>query len=258
MGAGASVAEKKAATVGTVSDSEAEETDGEKKDIVFQKTKYKEPSKTVADTKEKKKKSVDNDEVVGEESNEKGREGGLLTKIGVALGLLKENASVVVVGLDNSGKTTLLNFLKGDMRREVQMKEVAPTVGFQSENFNRGKLKFTCFDMSGQSKYRSLWEKHYKNCNAIIWVIDTSDPFRMCVVQEEFEIMLDHPDIKSDKVPILFFANKVRFFARTFVTSFPFHTYVCRSIIDSCFGSMRVRRWTSPKSIRTRSSRILS
>ena len=56
-------------------------------------------------------------------------------KIGLALGLLKREVSVLVLGLDNSGKSTLLTHLnskKGDIA------EVAPTVGFSVEGFQMG------------------------------------------------------------------------------------------------------------------------
>lgn len=34
---------------------------------------------------------------------------------------------------------------------------------------------FTAFDMSGQGRYRSLWEHYYRDCQGIIFVIDSSD-----------------------------------------------------------------------------------
>lgn len=39
--------------------------------------------------------------------------------------------------------------------------DIAATVGFKVEKFSHTKIDFTCFDMSGQGKYRSLWEKYY-------------------------------------------------------------------------------------------------
>ena len=60
---------------------------------------------------------------------------------------------------------------------------VAPTVGFNVEQFAKGSLDFTVFDMSGASKYRNLWEKYYSDAQAIVFVVDTSDKLRMCVVK---------------------------------------------------------------------------
>jgi GTPase SAR1 family protein len=58
------------------------------------------------------------------------------------------------------------------------VKEVVPTVGFQVEEFKRKGVKFTIFDMSGQDKYRSIWENYYQDVQAIIFVIDCSDKIR--------------------------------------------------------------------------------
>ena len=132
---------------------------------------------------------------------------GILQRIAEAFGLIKSEAKVLIVGLDNSGKTTLINHLKtpgGDSRVD----EITPTVGFQVEQFTKGKINFTVYDMSGQSRYRTLWEQYYRDVQAIIFVIDSTDKIRMCVAKEELEQLLSHSDIKRSLCPMLFFANK--------------------------------------------------
>lgn len=131
---------------------------------------------------------------------------GLFKTLAKALGFAKKECSIIVVGLDNSGKSTLLNYLKP---KKASSYEVAPTVGFSVEQFGKGKLSFTAFDMSGQGRYRSLWEKYYADVQAIIFVIDSTDRIRMCVAKDELQQMLDHADLKAAKIPILFFANKM-------------------------------------------------
>ena len=68
---------------------------------------------------------------------------------------------------------------------------------------------FTAFDMSGQGRYRNLWEHYYKECQGIVFVVDSSDKLRMVVAKDELDMLLQHPDIRSRKIPILFFANKM-------------------------------------------------
>ena len=63
--------------------------------------------------------------------------------------------------------------------------------------------------MSGQGRYRSLWEHYYADVHAVIYVLDSTDRLRICVAKEELEQLLEHEDIKRTKAPILFFANKV-------------------------------------------------
>ena len=42
-----------------------------------------------------------------------------------------------------------------------------PTPGFGVEKFKMNKINFTVFDMSGQSKYRTLWEQYYSDAEVI-------------------------------------------------------------------------------------------
>lgn len=93
---------------------------------------------------------------------------GLFKMIAEALGWSKRQCKIIVVGLDNryqrgalcctrrlqvtksfcgcSGKSTLINHLKP---KKAASYEVAPTVGFSEERFEKGKLAFQVFDMSG-------------------------------------------------------------------------------------------------------------
>ncbi|KXZ52416.1 BBS3B protein [Gonium pectorale] len=111
--------------------------------------------------------------------------------------------NVLVVGLDNSGKTTIIERLKP---RPKQSMEVAPTVGFNVEEVQKGALTFTVFDMSGAGRYRTLWEQYYREADAVIFVVDSGDKLRMVVARDEMEHMLAHPNLR--KVPVVFFANK--------------------------------------------------
>lgn len=72
---------------------------------------------------------------------------GLFKVLTNALGIKKTQVRILVVGLDNSGKTTLVNHLKP---KKSQSREVVPTIGFQVEEFTKANLNFTVFDMSGQ------------------------------------------------------------------------------------------------------------
>mgnify|MGYP001791182277 FL=1 len=66
------------------------------------------------------------------------------------------------------GKTTIINHLKPP---EAKTRDIVPTVGFAVESFATKTLKFNAFDMSGQGRYRNLWEHYYKDCHGIIFVI---------------------------------------------------------------------------------------
>ncbi|XP_053312898.1 ADP-ribosylation factor-like protein 6 [Spea bombifrons] len=131
---------------------------------------------------------------------------GLFDRLAGWLGLKKKEVHVLCLGLDNSGKTTIINKLKP---ANAQAQDIVPTIGFSIEKFKTSSLSFTVFDMSGQGRYRNLWEHYYKECQAIIFVIDSSDKLRMVVAKEELETLLNHADVKHKRIPILFFANKM-------------------------------------------------
>ena len=114
-------------------------------------------------------------------------------------------SSVIIVGLDNSGKSTIVNSLKPEKKKK---REMVPTVGFMVETFSHNKIDFTMYDMSGQGKYRNLWEHNYKHAKGIIFVIDSADTARMVIAKNELDLLLNHKDIANSTIPILFFANK--------------------------------------------------
>eukprot|EP00128_Syssomonas_multiformis_P002016 Colp12_sorted_trinity150504_noHs@1161 len=131
---------------------------------------------------------------------------GLFDSLAILLGISKKKVNVLCVGLDNSGKTTIINQLKPE---KATVQDIVPTIGFSVEQFTSNALSFTVFDMSGQGRYRNLWEHYYSDCQAIIFVVDTTDTIRMVVAKDELERLLNHPEIKKKKIPILFFANKM-------------------------------------------------
>lgn len=57
---------------------------------------------------------------------------GLWDKLVNFVGFKKKEVNVLVVGLNNSGKSTVINHFKND---EEKMSEIVPTVGFMVEKF---------------------------------------------------------------------------------------------------------------------------
>jgi small GTP-binding protein len=61
-----------------------------------------------------------------------------------------------MLGLDAAGKTRLLYILK---LGEIQT--IIPTIGFNVETVEFRNLKFTVWDVGGQTKNRHLWRHYY-------------------------------------------------------------------------------------------------
>ena len=112
-----------------------------------------------------------------------------------------KEAYILILGLDASGKTTLLNRLKSN-----EGAATIPTIGFNSETIKYGRLTFSMFDIGGQNNLRGLWHHYYENCNAVVFVIDASDNTRFQEAKDEIYKLNKHPLLAN--IPFLFFANK--------------------------------------------------
>jgi len=67
---------------------------------------------------------------------------GFFDRLTSVLGLRKKECNVLVVGLDNSGKSTLLNHFKPE---EYQNSNIVPTVGFNVEKFKSKEKRLSGF-----------------------------------------------------------------------------------------------------------------
>lgn len=82
-------------------------------------------------------------------------------------------------------------------------------MGMAYETIEKGKLRFTVADMSGQDTYRSLWETYYKDVDAVVFVVDSADKIRMCIAKDELASALGSGALKDrPTAPLLVFANK--------------------------------------------------
>ncbi|MHA1798950.1 MAG: ADP-ribosylation factor family protein [Candidatus Helarchaeota archaeon] len=114
----------------------------------------------------------------------------------------KKDIKLVMIGLDNAGKTTILNYLKAGITTET-----IPTVGVNHETFKFKKLNFNCYDIGGQVSFREFWKEAAQDCNALIFVVDSSDKERLEEAKDELnEIISKH---LGDKIPIMIFSNKI-------------------------------------------------
>lgn len=113
----------------------------------------------------------------------------------------KEHARVTIVGLDAAGKTTLLYWLK--MSKEII---TVPTIGFNVEKLFHKNLELTMFDIAGHHKLRSMWRNYYKQCDALVFVVDSHDQQRLEQAKSTLHTVLNDPLLK--RIPVLIFANK--------------------------------------------------
>ena len=115
---------------------------------------------------------------------------------------VKNEFRVLSLGLDASGRTTMLYKLKlGEVVTTI------PTIGFNVETVTLGNSVLTIWDVGGGDKIRPLWRHYYQNTTGVIVVIDSNDHDRL----DEVKDFLRSYVLNSDEligVPILFCANK--------------------------------------------------
>lgn len=121
----------------------------------------------------------------------------------------RKNFNIVTIGLDASGKTSIMNFLK-----RASAEETVPTVMFEKSSFQiDGKIIFQIFDMGGQTEYRNLWKEKIEETDAIIFVIDVNNEARYEEAKMEFYKSIENlgglKKAEKQNVPILIALNKI-------------------------------------------------
>ena len=85
--------------------------------------------------------------------------------------------SILLLGLDNAGKTTLLSSIKSHYlpSHPAPASRTVPTVGQNVSTITLPDMYLKIWDVGGQHSLRRLWQSYYKSCHAIVFVIDSSD-----------------------------------------------------------------------------------
>ncbi|KAL5247478.1 hypothetical protein ACHWQZ_G019380 [Mnemiopsis leidyi] len=113
----------------------------------------------------------------------------------------KKEMRILMVGLDASGKTTILyKFKLGEIVTTI------PTIGFNVETVEYKNISFTVWDVGGQDKIRPLWRHYFQNTQGLIFVIDSNDRERIGEAREELGKMLNEDELRD--AVLLCFANK--------------------------------------------------
>ncbi|KAL9127835.1 MAG: hypothetical protein Q9217_003354 [Psora testacea] len=109
---------------------------------------------------------------------------------------------VTMIGLQNAGKTSLLRVISGG---EFTIDSI-PTVGFNMRKVQKGHVTLKCWDLGGQPRFRSMWERYCRGVNAIVYVVDAADREAIPVAKEELHGLLEKQVL--DGIPLLVLGNK--------------------------------------------------
>lgn len=121
----------------------------------------------------------------------------------------KTELHILILGLDMAGKTTLLEQMKGIFNHPqpgIPPERIPPTIGLNIAKMNVDKCRVIFWDLGGQVRMRSIWEKYYAEAHGMIFVVDSADVGRFEEAKLAFDAVRHHDDLGG--VPVMLLANK--------------------------------------------------
>lgn len=126
--------------------------------------------------------------------------------------------SVILLGLDNAGKTTFHEQVKALFLPDSPEPKLntVPTVGQNVSTISLPDMYLKIWDVGGQLSLRKLWQSYYASCHAIIFIIDSTDigdgnlDHDQTGRLDECRLVLEDvlQNSETEGVPVLVLANK--------------------------------------------------
>jgi GTPase SAR1 family protein len=125
-----------------------------------------------------------------------------------------ENASKIIIsGLDNAGKTSILTALdkKFDFEKEIMQLKPTIKVEYSASTFLGNRVYY--WDMGGQKQYRELYEKnkdmYFAGTDLFVYIIDIQDKERFDLTLEYLNTILKYfQNNKMENVPLIISFHK--------------------------------------------------
>lgn len=136
---------------------------------------------------------------------------------------------IAILGIASSGKTCLLEAMKQALPpksngraltdtsigghkesiaklSEEKISSVTSTVGLNVARLPTGYEKLLVWDLGGAESLRSIWKRYATEAEALIWVVDASDPEAMEESRKCLQQVLKHENLT--RAPLLVYATK--------------------------------------------------
>jgi len=114
----------------------------------------------------------------------------------------KEEMELTLVGLQHAGKTTFVNLIASGQFNE----DMIPTVGFNMRKITKGRVTIKLWDIGGQPRFRSMWERYCRGVHAIVYMVDSADLMKIEASRIELKNLLERPQLAG--IPVLVLGNK--------------------------------------------------
>eukprot|EP00912_Choanoflagellata_sp_UC4_P001714 UC4_evm6s1092 len=113
----------------------------------------------------------------------------------------EKEVRILMLGLDNAGKTTILKKFNGE-----DINKIEPTLGFNIKTLEHRGFKMNIWDVGGQKSLRSYWRNYFESTDGLIWVVDSADRRRLEDCKAELAKLLVEERLAG--ASLLIFANK--------------------------------------------------
>ncbi|XP_028784531.1 ADP-ribosylation factor-like protein 8c [Neltuma alba] len=115
----------------------------------------------------------------------------------------KQEMELSLVGLQNAGKTSLVNAIATGGYSE----DMIPTIGFNMRKVKKGNVTIKLWDLGGQRRFRTMWERYCRGVSAILYVVDAADRDSIPISKSELHDLLMRPSLIG--IPLLVLGNKI-------------------------------------------------
>lgn len=112
----------------------------------------------------------------------------------------KTPSTILFLGVDNSGKTTLIQKLKHNLNAQF-----LPTHNLSYEKIQIGNLNAIVVDIGGHQAARKAWKDYFVNINGIVFMVDVVDTHKYWEVADAWNTVVS----SEANVPILVVMNKI-------------------------------------------------
>lgn len=72
-----------------------------------------------------------------------------------------------------------------------------PTVGFNMRKITKGNVTIKLWDIGGQPRFRTMWERYCRGVNAIIYMVDAANQETIGPAKTELHNLLDKPQLQG-------------------------------------------------------------
>lgn len=78
----------------------------------------------------------------------------------------EQEAKLLILGLDNAGKTTILKSIS-----QEDVSNLSPTQGFNVKSISQDSFKLNVWDIGGQEEIRQYWKYYFEKVSGLVSTI---------------------------------------------------------------------------------------